>query len=243
MKSSNCKSIQPSINPAVWIKSIELSKKGSRWFKVTYRGINPLRAIVSLNGAPTFNAVDTIVTFSSLILAAKVPVPIPKSSPILTSPEFRGSSQASSPRQRVAPANHELLPENPIVFTVRPDIVIHVLLQFGFHRHASVTDCVVHFFRTVYVDLARSVLLGGYVLPNLFDYESFIFVLVHFLNGGFELVLKSFQLAQHFLDTGSECGEIKVVFVVDNVVELVRAVEMPAYVVVVKEKTSRVEHE
>ncbi|RYR23934.1 hypothetical protein Ahy_B02g057413 isoform D [Arachis hypogaea] len=53
---------------------------------IKYRGTSPLRAIISLKGAPKLIVTETIVTLNSLILAAKVPVPTLKSNPILISP-------------------------------------------------------------------------------------------------------------------------------------------------------------
>ncbi|KAI4310957.1 hypothetical protein MLD38_035899 [Melastoma candidum] len=50
-----------------------------------YSGANPLSAIISLNGAPRFMAVEMMVTLCSLILAANVPVPTLKSKPIRSS--------------------------------------------------------------------------------------------------------------------------------------------------------------
>nr|GMD48261.1 hypothetical protein MIMGU_mgv1a012698mg [Ipomoea batatas] len=193
-----------------------------------------------IHGAPRLRAVDTIVTFCSLILAAKLPVPTPKSIPILISPglvpktslikkstanevllpthlsfslsiskhpvhfvypllgfllerhskflhwdppkglvyrvwlliQLGGSSEASPSGQWVTPVDHELLSQVPIIFTVRTNVIIHVLLQFLLHYHTRVAYRVVNLFGPINVDLPLPVLFWGYILPDLLNHKA-----------------------------------------------------------------------
>ncbi|GER57772.1 tRNA uridine 5-carboxymethylaminomethyl modification enzyme MnmG [Striga asiatica] len=153
--------------------------------------------------------------------------------------ELRGSGQASPSGQRVAPADHEGLGQGPIIVAIRAHVVVHVLLELGFHEHARVADRVVDFVDSVDVDRLtsgsglvffaercfwESDLAEGDVgrvegADDLVFEELFVLECRHvavgwgffvgLLHVGLETVLEGFELVEDFVDAGGEGREVE----------------------------------
>jgi len=86
--------------------------------------------------------------------------------------ELGRRDQAPAARQRVAAAQHEALPEVPVVGAVRADVVAHVLVELSPHQHAGVADGAVRPVRPVHAGQAVAVALGRQVLARLLGGEE-----------------------------------------------------------------------